>query len=62
MLYEPSHYKPYNKFCATSEDSDQPAHLGSLIRVFADSIRFIQPRLSEEGKMKILATLDGYIG
>ena len=24
--YEPAHDKTYNKSCATSEDSDQPAH------------------------------------
>ena len=28
--------KTYNKTCATREDSDQPAHLGSLISLFAD--------------------------
>ena len=28
---------------ATSEDSDQPAHPRSLIRVFADCIRRLQP-------------------
>ena len=30
--------KTYNKNCAASEDSDQPAHPRSLIRVFADGI------------------------
>ena len=37
---EPAHDKSYNKTCATSEDSDQPAHPRSLIRVFADRIAF----------------------
>ena len=30
------HDKTYNKTCATSEDSDQPAHPRSLIRVLTD--------------------------
>ena len=33
----------YNKICATSEDSDQPAHPRSLIRVFADRMCLLQP-------------------
>ena len=37
-IIEPAHDKTYNKTCATSEDSDQPAHPRSLIRVFADRI------------------------
>ena len=37
------HAKTYNKTCATSEDSDQPAHLYSLIRVFSDSMCILQP-------------------
>ena len=40
---EPEHNKTYNKTCATSEDSDQPAHLPSLIRVFADRMCLLQP-------------------
>ena len=40
---EPAHDKTYNKTCATSEDSDQPAHPRSLIRVFADRICLLQP-------------------
>ena len=31
----PAHDKTYNKTHAASEDSDQPAHPRSLIRVFA---------------------------
>ena len=34
-ISEPAHCKTYNKTCATSENSDQPAHLRSLMRVFA---------------------------
>ena len=34
-VYEPSHDKTSKKACAPSEDSDQPGHLPSLIRVFA---------------------------
>ena len=33
--YEPQHYKANKKTCAPSEDSDQPGHPPSLIRVFA---------------------------
>ena len=43
MLNEPAHDKTYNKTCATSKNSDQPAHQHSLIRVFADHISFLQP-------------------
>ena len=34
--------KSNNKTCATSEDSDQPAHPRSLIRVFADRMYLLQ--------------------
>ena len=40
---EPVHDKTYIKTCATSEDSDQPTHLRSLIRVFADRMCLLQP-------------------
>ena len=40
---EPAHDKTYNKICVTSEDSDQPAHPSSLIRVFTDHMCFPQP-------------------
>ena len=33
----------YNKNCATSEDSDQPVPLCSLIRGFADHMCLLQP-------------------
>ena len=33
--YEPAHDKTYKMACAPSEDSDQPGHPPSLIRVFA---------------------------
>ena len=33
--YEPQHYKTNKMTCAPSEDSDQPGHPPSLIRVFA---------------------------
>ena len=32
---EPEHNKTYKMACVPSEDSDQPGHLPSLIRVFA---------------------------
>ena len=41
--FEPAHDKNYNKTCAISEDSDQPAHPRSLIRVFADRMWLLQP-------------------
>ena len=41
--FEPAHDKNYNKTCATREDSDQSAHPRSLIRVFADRMRLLQP-------------------
>ena len=49
MNNEPAHEKTYNKTCATSEDSDQTAHLRSLIRVFADHVPSTASRLSKEG-------------
>ena len=41
---EPAHEYTYNKACATSVDSDQPAHPRSLIRVFADPMFVLQPQ------------------
>ena len=40
---ESAHDKTYEKTCATSEDSDQPAHPRSLIRVFADRMYLLLP-------------------
>ena len=40
---KPVHDKTYNKTCETSKDSDQPAHLHSPIRVFADPMCLLQP-------------------
>ena len=42
-VIESLHDKTYNKACATREDSDQPAHARSLIRVFADRMCILQP-------------------
>ena len=42
-INEPAHDKTYNKTCATSEDSDQPAHPRSLIRVFAGRMCLLRP-------------------
>ena len=42
-IYESAHDKTYNKSCATSEDSDHPAHPRSLIRVLADRMFLLQP-------------------
>ena len=41
-IHEPARDKTYNKTCATSEDSDQPAHPRRLIRVFADRMCLLQ--------------------
>ena len=43
LFYEPTHDKTYNTTCATSEDSDQPAHPRSLIRVFTDRTCHLKP-------------------
>ena len=40
---EPEHDKTYKKTSATSEVLDQPGHPRSLIRVFADRMRLLQP-------------------
>ena len=40
-LYEPPHVKTNKVACAPSEDSDQPGHPPSLIRVFA--VRSMDP-------------------
>ena len=37
-INKPAYIKIYNKTCATSENSAQPAHLRSLIKVIADCI------------------------
>ena len=42
-FHEPAPDKTYNNTCATSEDSDQPAHPRILIRVFADRMCLLQP-------------------
>ena len=38
LTYEPQHNKTNNMACAPSEDSDQPGHPPSLIKVFAVSM------------------------
>ena len=43
-LIEPAHDITYDKTCATSEDSDQPAHPRRLIRVLADRMCLLQPQ------------------
>ena len=43
FINEPAHDKTYDKPCATSEDSDQPAHPRSLIRVFAYRMCLLKP-------------------
>ena len=49
--------------CATSEDSDQPAHLRSLIRVFADRMCLLQPPgYPKRDKKRTFAILGGCTG
>ena len=38
IIYEPVHEISNNVVCATSKDSDQPAHTRSLIRAFASRL------------------------
>ena len=42
IKYEPEHNKTYNKTSVTSEDSHQPTHLCSLIRIFTDHMCLLQ--------------------
>ena len=48
-INEQAHDETYNKSCAPSEDSDQPAHPRSLIRVFADRMYLLQPPAIQRG-------------
>ena len=43
IQFEPAQDKTYNKPCVTSENSDQPAHPRSLIRVFTDRMCLLRP-------------------
>ena len=40
-IIEPRHEISNNVVCATSKDSDQPAHTRSLIRAFADRLNIL---------------------
>ena len=54
LIYEPPHDKTNKMTCAPSEDSDQPGHKPSLIRVFAvHSKRSQGPKLSSCGQLKL---------
>ena len=41
LTYEPQHKISNNVICATSKDSDQPAHMRSLIRAFASRLNIL---------------------
>ena len=41
LTYEPQHEISKNAVCATIIASDQPAHMGSLIRTFANRLYFL---------------------
>ena len=43
------HEKTHNKNCVTCDDSDQPAHSCSLIRVFADRMCLLQLQAIQRG-------------
>ena len=54
LIYEPPHDKTIKMTCARSEDSDQPGHPRSLIRVFAVGSKASQgPKLSLRGQQKL---------
>ena len=54
LIYEPPHDKTNKMTCAPSEDSDQPGHQPSLIRVFAVRSQGSQgPKLSSRGQRKL---------
>ena len=54
LIYEPPHDKTNKMTCAPSEDSDQPGHQLSLIRVFAGRSKGSQgPKLSSRGQRKL---------
>ena len=62
-IYKPPHDKTYKKTRATSEDSDQPAHPRSLLRVFADRRCLLQtPRYPKRDKRTFFAILGGCTG
>ena len=42
LRFEIFHDKTYSKTCATIEDSDQPVHPRSLIRIYADRTCILQ--------------------
>ena len=48
--FEPARDETYNKTCATSKDSDQPAHPRGLISVFADRTSRISPGYPKRDK------------
>ena len=62
IIFEPAPDKTYVKTCATSEDSDQPAHLHSLIRLFADGMCLLQPPLYPKREKQELAIQDRCTG
>ena len=41
IVYEPVHEISNNVVCATSKASDQPTHMGSLIRAFASHLNIL---------------------
>ena len=54
LIYDPPHHKTNKMTCAPSEDSDQPGHQPSLIRVFAVRSKCSQgPKLSSRGQRKL---------
>ena len=63
FAYEPARDKTNKMTCVPSEDSDQPGHLPSLIRIFAVHIEeTLCPKLPNERTAKTLIRLGGCPG
>ena len=62
MIFEAAYSKTYIKTCATSEDSDQPAHPCSLISLRRLHVPSTTSRLSKERNTRKLTILGGCTG
>ena len=58
IIIEPVHEKPNKMMCAPSDDSDQPGHPPSLIRVFTvNSMGSLGPKVSSCGPLLAIRIL-----
>ena len=62
IIFVPAHDKTYNKICATSEDSDQPAQLCSLISLHWSRMSSPASRLYKVGWTRIIPIPGGCAG